>query len=266
MKKLRAELRNRIYELALLQPDGVVLRTYAHGVRSRNAPIALTTVCRQIRAETDSMFYSINNFVVETEILQTMGPYRSSRSPAVAARRLPQHTLDWLWKLGTNRTSHLKAVTLDLGVSSLPLYSVRAASCIVFGELWSRVNGQLIAPASKAIGADKLWVTFDRQYSVNTDAQRVSLHYQLSLQDRETAQYGMKLALEAAEGEAEGEVTVEDWNGRTKRRRDWSHSLVSDAVLGRLTGHCEDMARIASRYGANPGVSSGSTGNGAARG
>ncbi|USW54684.1 hypothetical protein Slin15195_G080030 [Septoria linicola] len=71
-KRLSAELRNKIYELVLyhgritidstyVNGDSRVYRSGLQGIK-RSHPLAITTVCKQIRLETMKMFFGINTF------------------------------------------------------------------------------------------------------------------------------------------------------------------------------------------------------------
>lgn len=61
LSRLPAELRNRIYELALLQDDSITISL--NGKRRWRPPAHLST-CNQIRAEASSIYYAGNTFTV----------------------------------------------------------------------------------------------------------------------------------------------------------------------------------------------------------
>jgi len=113
--KLPAELRNRIYELALLlQISGFTIRATHDRATSENAPLALTTTCRQIRAEIESMFYSLNKLIMDIPVL----PIMNLTKILVEASELVAHHMEplrqWLAKLGATRLGFMeKSVSIS---------------------------------------------------------------------------------------------------------------------------------------------------------
>lgn len=74
LAKLPPELRNRIYELALRQENPVRLHWtiwpeekvhHMDATRSTPTILALTKTCRQIRQESNKLFYAVNRFIVD---------------------------------------------------------------------------------------------------------------------------------------------------------------------------------------------------------
>ncbi|KAK3650691.1 hypothetical protein LTR56_006096 [Elasticomyces elasticus] len=68
LQKMPGELRNRVAELVLYEPDGVDI-TIADGHATCRNPPSLPSVCRQLRTETAKMYFAINEFTIFTECL-----------------------------------------------------------------------------------------------------------------------------------------------------------------------------------------------------
>ncbi|KAK3648970.1 hypothetical protein LTR56_007102 [Elasticomyces elasticus] len=120
LSKIPAELRNRISELALYQPNGVHLDLYTRKEQRSILPtalLALTATCKQMRAETHDMLFTINNFTILTSYFHNMPmnmiclyddssePYRADVHDRLLAlvcglRPMLRHTMDLKISLG----------------------------------------------------------------------------------------------------------------------------------------------------------------------
>ncbi|KAK1093912.1 hypothetical protein LTR48_001353 [Friedmanniomyces endolithicus] len=118
--KLAPELRNRIYELVLYVPgrSGIKVRLGNRGAQVKNAPLALTKVCREIRADTVKMFYAVNAFTVYTKVFDDMeeneGP--DGAMDAAGAAEMPiDRAVNWFAKFGKKNAGMAKRVVINLG-------------------------------------------------------------------------------------------------------------------------------------------------------
>ena len=150
LARLSPELRNRIYEFALFRPEGVLIpfsrsnRSYLP--RSPNAQLALTTVCREVRAETKLLFYAVNTFVLQTH----------ASDPGIFLD-IKEHDLrQWLNIFGPGRIQVLGGVSLHLG--TFEDNNTRLAD---LGEALARVRRQLTTHACETVGAESLHIAFD---------------------------------------------------------------------------------------------------------
>lgn len=81
--RLPPELRNNIFEMAFAQQDDIHIQTQRVLRKSKAPPVllvgkgkhtlALTHVCRQLRVEAKTLFYSANSFVIELEMPTNAG-------------------------------------------------------------------------------------------------------------------------------------------------------------------------------------------------
>jgi len=62
LRRLPAELRNRIYELALYEPGGVNLRVRNDQLYATDTELALTFTCQEMRKDTIGMYFAVNDF------------------------------------------------------------------------------------------------------------------------------------------------------------------------------------------------------------
>ncbi|KAK1058763.1 hypothetical protein LTR74_013155 [Friedmanniomyces endolithicus] len=120
LAKLAPELRNRIYELALHVPgrSGIKVRIGKRGAQVKNAPLALTKVCREIRADTVKMFYAVNAFTVYTKIFDDMEEDEGSDGAmdAAGAAEMPiDRAVNWFAKFGKKNAGMAKRVVINLG-------------------------------------------------------------------------------------------------------------------------------------------------------
>ncbi|KAK0854065.1 hypothetical protein LTS02_011678 [Friedmanniomyces endolithicus] len=118
--KLAPELRNRIYELVLyvLGRSGIKVRLGNRGAQVKNAPLALTKVCREIRADTVKMFYAVNAFTVYTKVFDDMEEDEGSDGPmdAAGAAEMPiDRTWSWFAKFGEKNARMAKRIVINLG-------------------------------------------------------------------------------------------------------------------------------------------------------
>ncbi|KAK5122089.1 hypothetical protein LTR85_004335 [Meristemomyces frigidus] len=71
LKRVPAELRNRIYELALHKPEGIIVRSYVPKMWARRyVSIGLTMTCRELRRDATSMFYATNIFSIVADFFE----------------------------------------------------------------------------------------------------------------------------------------------------------------------------------------------------
>jgi hypothetical protein len=122
--KLPGELRNRIYELALLQFDGVTV--FVPGIRphlfrpteTKNI-LALTETCKEMHNEASPVFYRVNKFVLISKYLgeRYSGDIQNARNS-----QWKRGLCDWLALLGSRNTAALTHVEVDIGTSFLYNY------------------------------------------------------------------------------------------------------------------------------------------------
>ncbi|KAK0264399.1 hypothetical protein B0A54_17928 [Friedmanniomyces endolithicus] len=120
LRRLSPELRNRIYELALHVPgrSGIKVRLGKRGAQVKNAPLALTKVCREIRADTVKMFYAVNSFTVYTKMFDEMEEEEGTDGPmdAAGAAEMPiDRTWSWFAQFGEKNPRMAKRVIINLG-------------------------------------------------------------------------------------------------------------------------------------------------------
>ena len=115
-QRLPGELRNEIYELALLEPDGVKISlagrkaklVHESATYSRRAVAAINSLpatCKAVRAETQNLFFSINKFTFITQ------HFKQKRSSDFWIRTLQK----WTSQIGQDHLSQIKRVSFDLG-------------------------------------------------------------------------------------------------------------------------------------------------------
>ncbi|KAK4952368.1 hypothetical protein LTR10_009174 [Elasticomyces elasticus] len=122
--RLPPELRNSIYELALQQPEPVVIRRLGKVWPECRQPssqlphhaTALTRTCKLIRGEDTQLFYAINTFIILCEHVN----HRYKLLPLC----------DFLDQIGQQNKSALRFINVDIG-SFTDLYDND-----VFGQLW----------------------------------------------------------------------------------------------------------------------------------
>ena len=98
---LPAELRNRIYELAVVEPDLIKLMGF-RGVGKfeiRVAQPALTRACRQLRRECLALFYEANIFLGECH-------------STCQAKATPEYIDQWVEAIGAENRNSLKHLYL----------------------------------------------------------------------------------------------------------------------------------------------------------
>ncbi|KAK6393644.1 hypothetical protein LTR65_002516 [Meristemomyces frigidus] len=138
---LPPELRNNIYELAL-QPDHqikiwLVSEGLEHklGSKGHANTFALTRVCRQMRAESSQLFYSLNTFTVVLQTCILWPEVAKLTVNRVDAILEPLQTL--IDTIGPGNVASLTSVTLQLGDESSGLsgYTLRRNSEILAAVL-----------------------------------------------------------------------------------------------------------------------------------
>ncbi|KAK5122088.1 hypothetical protein LTR85_004334 [Meristemomyces frigidus] len=104
LKKLPAELRNRIYEMALQHEDAIIIRTDGafDELSASGLPLALTATCREIRNDTLKMFYANNAFHFHTTL------------PNYATSGFKQ----WVNNMNANNMSQIHHLCLELGATN----------------------------------------------------------------------------------------------------------------------------------------------------
>jgi len=221
--KLPAELRNRTYELALLlQISGFTIRATHDRATSENAPLALTTTCRQIRAETESMFYSLNKLIMDIPAF----PIMNLTETLVEASELVAHHMEplrqWFTKLGATRLGLVEEVWLDLGISAQAWYER------TFAPTWSVILEHVITPAREVLGTGKVRVKFEICFNDRHHAGRkVWLRYEFTFGDKEIAQQETDLATK----EAARDTQIRELSDDTKYVAYLWHDEVAEAVL-----------------------------------
>ncbi|KAK3650690.1 hypothetical protein LTR56_006095 [Elasticomyces elasticus] len=116
--KIPAEVRNRIYALTLHEPKGINIQPNGVDTPANKHLLALTAVCRELRADTWQMFYAVNDFTFKSSYLRGFhmddydtGPeYEDfpapwSRSPIIG----------WFSKVGQENLVHAPQLIIELG-------------------------------------------------------------------------------------------------------------------------------------------------------
>ncbi|KAK3631379.1 hypothetical protein LTR56_016876 [Elasticomyces elasticus] len=112
LQKIPAELRNRISEMVLQEPDGVEITIAGGHSTWRNQP-QLPLVCRQLRKETLKMYFAINEFTIHTDCLEIEVKYNSA--PAHPRGKLVAAVVACLEALGHDNVREAAKFTLHLG-------------------------------------------------------------------------------------------------------------------------------------------------------
>ncbi|KAK3620630.1 hypothetical protein LTR56_023289 [Elasticomyces elasticus] len=117
LKKLPAELRNSIYELALWQSGGVSIGMIQtpQGFRWRSKAPALPSVCRQLRRETVEMFYSINRFTIRTKFIEAYEGYHADTEEDDIMMTRVIDVARCLRAIGHERVKRAQGVSLHIG-------------------------------------------------------------------------------------------------------------------------------------------------------
>ena len=122
--KLPGELRNRIYELALLQSGGITvfvsaLRPHLFKPTETSNILALTETCKDVRHESSPIFYEINTFTLISKYLgeQYSGDIRTARNA-----QWKTGLCIWLNHVGERNVDALSHVDIDIGTSFLYNY------------------------------------------------------------------------------------------------------------------------------------------------
>ncbi|KAK5115830.1 hypothetical protein LTR85_009424 [Meristemomyces frigidus] len=116
--RLPAELRNHIYELALLRGHPVEIKIYDDDVLSPVGydVLALTRTCKQIRHESTGLFYSINEFHIQLRVGSLKFWYQAPRTMLVSMERHLMTLLrSFVDSIGARNATSLTSVTLQLG-------------------------------------------------------------------------------------------------------------------------------------------------------
>ncbi|KAK4631487.1 hypothetical protein CLAFUW4_03647 [Fulvia fulva] len=130
--RLPGELRNRIYELALLEPNGIPLTIDDHTITSsrrtrpsnddfnfaaksyaysRTLLLGLPHTCRRIRAETLKIYYSINELVLYFEGVQVLG----YRGDVWNGENQGNQLMKWCKMIGVDKAKEIRKLRLDFG-------------------------------------------------------------------------------------------------------------------------------------------------------
>ncbi|KAK4965487.1 hypothetical protein LTR42_012243 [Elasticomyces elasticus] len=117
LKKLPAELRNSIYELALWQSGGISIGLIQtpQGFRWRSKAPALPSVCRQLRRETVEMFYSINRFTIRTKFIEAYEGYHAGTEEDDIVITRVIDVARCLRAIGHERVKRAQGVSLHIG-------------------------------------------------------------------------------------------------------------------------------------------------------
>ena len=140
LQRLPGELRNRIYELALWEADGVLI--ILHGKRAQAVrdnigsevgavPLikGLPTTSKALRAECLQLYFSINTFTFQTMHFQ------------IEAARWPKLLRRWGQQIGRDQFRQIENVKIDLGTwpcsTSLTPVGLHKGRTSVIGRLFS---------------------------------------------------------------------------------------------------------------------------------
>lgn len=257
LQKLPAELRNRIYELALYCPRGIVLdpdryrpafwengkllyRNDYDDPASTHFTLALPATCRQLRADTHMMFYAINKFTISTKCSTRIHSF--GFGPPGSNLKL-SNLKKWLAVIGAVALSHLTHVCIDLGEYSVV---VTPAAHELTGEsfIWP-----LVFDTFPGLGLPRaslwasLWARFGPAESGPFEGPK-GMQHMFPLGDKEKA-YRMigrqmqrvKTELTGAEKgkgdeseSADEDMENDGWMAEDKDARQYSHGVI-EAVL-----------------------------------
>ncbi|KAK4631153.1 hypothetical protein CLAFUW4_02963 [Fulvia fulva] len=113
--RIPAELRNQIWELALVKPNGVDFSCDGHQAKLTSSqhdhPMAIVQTCRQARNEGMGLFYSRNTFTIKTSAFVTEGPERKF----YGAERWAEHLWQWVRTVSRLNIKHLKHIIIHCG-------------------------------------------------------------------------------------------------------------------------------------------------------
>ncbi|KAK5725224.1 hypothetical protein LTR17_013176 [Elasticomyces elasticus] len=121
---LPGELRNQIYELALHEPDDIVLETTYGKVTAPVNTRALARTCRQLRNETHEMFFNCNDFTMKCHYFSHGDTSYDVSVFAMAAwkrvkwervKRKLDKLLTWVKSNGETAARRMDSICLDLG-------------------------------------------------------------------------------------------------------------------------------------------------------
>jgi hypothetical protein len=126
--KLPGELRNRIYEIAILQPDGVMRLNlsddipksdydYPEDMAIAQTTLRLASTCQAIRSEVLSLFYASHHFTFNLSSFDSKRKFFIERADSLKndVRRLCGR----LASIGTAHLASLKPVKVDLANSKI---------------------------------------------------------------------------------------------------------------------------------------------------
>ncbi|KAK5122087.1 hypothetical protein LTR85_004333 [Meristemomyces frigidus] len=179
LRRLPAELRNRIYELALYERKGITLFA-GNEVETLHAtaavPLALTVTCQEIRRETLSMFYAINKFGVVTNFFMY---HRLHDTDRYTKARFAQ-IVKWLEYIGAANTKHLTHLCVKLGTDNLRYVSTVSRDEESLSDSWQTLLHHL--HGLKDLPSACLHVSFDVLYTRRNER---TMHLpQLSIGDK----------------------------------------------------------------------------------
>ncbi|KAK4546437.1 hypothetical protein LTR36_002114 [Oleoguttula mirabilis] len=177
LKKLPAELRNRIYELALYQRDAITLvaddKTNTLHATAKTS-IALTFTCHEVRRDTLSMFYAINKFATRTNYFWLQRGLDANLRTTACFDQIAE----WLECVGVANLKHMTHLCLQLGTyffGDTGLCPHRDPHSNALRDLWRTLIDyvqDLLLPAAC------LQVSFDVKY---TGWNKRILHHRLPL-------------------------------------------------------------------------------------
>lgn len=110
--KLAPELRNRIYELVLVEPDGIIIKSRRHRRPSVTPAVScsLAAVCRQTRQECLPIFWGANRFTVHMSYFDCFWFVSGD-----ANLKQMKMIHDWIDSIGPGNLQLMKHFIIDLG-------------------------------------------------------------------------------------------------------------------------------------------------------
>ncbi|KAK5699024.1 hypothetical protein LTR97_006673 [Elasticomyces elasticus] len=235
LTKLPAAVRNHIYALALHEPKGINIRPHGLDAQENNHLLALTAVCREIRAETQRMFYSVNEFTFLSNYLR--GFYMEDFEPG------PQYEntilgnsgiVDWFSEIGQENLAQAAQVTVELG-KLMATFDDELEIDFALDQIASEVLSKLSVDSKPLQNVALVFKVHHLEHpedlggeSSYNEEEGLVMHYRI--------RYGQNTAKTRADLQKSLDTTMA--NAATIVDRDWDdddlerlHDLVCDAVL-----------------------------------
>ncbi|KAK5746611.1 hypothetical protein LTR17_000627 [Elasticomyces elasticus] len=223
-KKLPAELRNSIYELALWQPGGVsigLIQTPQKGFRWRSKAPALPSVCRQLRRETVEMFYSINRFTIRTKFIEAYEAYHAGTEEDDIMITRVIDVARCLRAIGHERVKRAQGVSLHIG------RYLGDDAFLDFKDYWDELTNSNYSAILPIRPFDVEFTLVLSEYDDSTDTEtEVNIKYHFPYGgDPGKTQEGLNAVLERAQSKYKPDDDMREYIAD-------EHDTICEAVLG----------------------------------